>query len=1594
MLILIALLAFNGVVILAQDEIPTETPTDIPTEIPTETPPPAPTETPTDVPTEIPTEVTPVETPTEVPLPTEEITAEVTTDPGSTEQPTETPLPTTSPAFSPEPPLSLLVRDLFDEINPAFWQHDASWSLVPNETGSAFQTTSNQPAQLLTATFYNVAAQARFFIGAGSAQISLRNSPAGNYTASLDAAGTVQLFRAGVLVQTASLPAAAGTTWRTLRISAMDNVVRVNVDELEVIAFGDTASLPPGDVTLSAAFPIGADGLQIAGSLLVEDFFLWVPTAEIGLYPPVVQITPAPTEEIPTVEPIVEVTAEPSPEVTAEPPPEVTVEAPVIEGKDTSAFPPPSAEQLIGIQATSNDDFANRLLVPVASPFAPYTNSGDSTGNDSTEATEPTPTCGFNVRYSFWYEFTPGVTSNYVISTAGSSFDTVVSVYTGAALGSLSQVTGGCNDDANATVLTSSLNLNLTAGTPYIIQVGGYNGRYGNFQFRVEQAGIALPALPVLTTPITATTTADTTVQLSWTGTGTSYELQVDDSATFTLPLVYTNANVIGTTETTPALAAGVNGAAKTYYWRVRAKNINGVPGAFTVARTFMIRTAGPAQRLPAANANLITARPTFTWVAYPKATYQVQVDDDVNFGSIDFNFTPAVPTGVSVVANLSIPQGTWHWRIRATDVLGGESFSAVRSFNISLLTLPANNQMFKLAGVATTINVTLTWQKVLYNGVGTTVYQVEIDDNDTFSTPTTCAPVNVPAAGTTANCVLTGQTAGNYYWRVKVNPGSGLAPANPPFRKFTISPPAPAAPLMTGPVASAILADQTPTFTWNTTAAPAGGPFDYHIQICTVNTCTPASIVHEQFDGAALNYTPPADLPAGTNGAPKVYYWRVRTQNTHGVFGPFPAVRAFTVRTALMATPVNNQIIPLVGAATTANVILKWVAVTGAVNYQIQIDDNETFTSPENLNPTPANALTLTLSNRPAGKYYWRVQADTGSGFNPVNGPGWIFFVSPAAPVAPVLTLPATATTTIDTTVQLSWNGSTSTAGTPFTYELQVDDTATFTLPLIYTNTVAGLTDTTPDLVAGVNGAAKTYYWRVRTINTHGALGAFSAARTFMVRTAPPVQSAPVDNATLALPRPTFRWIAYPKATYQVQVDNDPGFGSVDYTFTPAVATGVSVIANQSIPQGTWYWRVRTTDALGNVFTSLTRTLNLNFMVTPLSNQVFPLVGAATTANITFKWSAVPFNGVGTTSYRLQVSNNDTCASPTNYDQTAVTKILPLGAGKYSWSVQVNTGAGFVPAVPPCRIFTVSQPLPLPPVLSAIQPGALTFDTTPVFAWTPTVSTAGGPFTYILQIAPTSAFTGAEVITISGLTTSPYELNPSTLTLNRQYYWRMQTVNALGAPGKFSAAKPFKIVPNVAPNLLLPANNATLTTGLPAFTWSAVAGAAKYEIVISPANPPTSTPPGGSYMVTTPRYIPSSPLPNNTFYWQVRAVDLAGNNGPWSVIRSVKITSAANGVPILNRYTTSTPTLTWAPISWTAGGGHYEVQVDNNKLVSNNFPSPEYNNNNIANPATSVTTSALADGTWYWRVRACDPSNACGDWSTLGTFVIETQQP
>lgn len=90
-----------------------------------------------------------------------------------------------------------------------------------------------------------------------------------------------------------------------------------------------------------------------------------------------------------------------------------------------------------------------------------------------------------------WFTYAPSGTSGTVsvsIDTCGSTYDTVISAYSGAC-GSLVQLANGCNDDSTAAcgagTLQSRVTVTLTRGTTYRIRVAGFQGATGDYTVRV-----------------------------------------------------------------------------------------------------------------------------------------------------------------------------------------------------------------------------------------------------------------------------------------------------------------------------------------------------------------------------------------------------------------------------------------------------------------------------------------------------------------------------------------------------------------------------------------------------------------------------------------------------------------------------------------------------------------------------------------------------------------------------------------------------------------------------------------------------------------------------------------------------------------------------------------------------------------------------------------------------------------------------------------------------------------------------------------------------------------------------------------------------
>ncbi len=132
-----------------------------------------------------------------------------------------------------------------------------------------------------------------------------------------------------------------------------------------------------------------------------------------------------------------------------------------------------------GFTRPANDNFAlAKVLVGESAVDSGATNLASS------ETGEPAHAASAATR-SVWFRWTATGTGPVTVSTAGSSFDTVLAVYTGSAVGTLQLV---ASDDDGGGSSTSLLTFSAISGVVYSLAIDGYNGSAGNFSVSLAQS--------------------------------------------------------------------------------------------------------------------------------------------------------------------------------------------------------------------------------------------------------------------------------------------------------------------------------------------------------------------------------------------------------------------------------------------------------------------------------------------------------------------------------------------------------------------------------------------------------------------------------------------------------------------------------------------------------------------------------------------------------------------------------------------------------------------------------------------------------------------------------------------------------------------------------------------------------------------------------------------------------------------------------------------------------------------------------------------------------------------------------------------------
>jgi hypothetical protein len=315
----------------------------------------------------------------------------------------------------------------------------------------------------------------------------------------------------------------------------------------------------------------------------------------------------------------------------------------------------------------------------------------------------------------------------------------------------------------------------------------------------------------------------------------------------------------------------------------------------------------------------------------------------------------------------------------------------------------------------------------------------------------------------------------------------------------------------------------------------------------------------------AAPPHTPDKDL-TGDN----TYYWRVRPIYNEPVgLNPGGAWSQSSRFERQGFIPQN-----LTESVTFATPTFTWDMVEGAAAYDLQVDSDSSFGSPEFGTITTAqNSYTplITLDN---GQYYWRVRVRRYQ--NITND--W------TAPETFTLTLPKPSGLAphdpdplhaVDHAPTLCWNHLSASSGgvpvlTAWKYRVQVSNNSAFGAILETAETEQKCWTTARGYADG------TYYWRVAMMDGQGRLGDYSAAAVFTKQYPVPTLVSPLDETVSGAP--TYVWTPVNGASaYKLEVSLSPTFSTLYESVTTNNARYTPTrVYNSGL---TYYWRVAILD-------------------------------------------------------------------------------------------------------------------------------------------------------------------------------------------------------------------------------------------------------------------------------------------------------------------------------------------------------------------------------------------------------------------------------
>ena len=373
--------------------------------------------------------------------------------------------------------------------------------------------------------------------------------------------------------------------------------------------------------------------------------------------------------------------------------------------------------------------------------------------------------------------------------------------------------------------------------------------------------------------------------------------------------------------------------------------------------------------------------------------------------------------------------------------------------------------------------------------------------------------------------------------------------------------------------------------------------------------------------------------------------------------------------------------------------------------------------------------------------------------------------------------------------------------------YQIQIDDTSDFSSPVVdYTSALAaqgsasftvGQAAGSGTYTTGSSGqtlANGSYYWRVKAIDNSGAGSSYASANSgsiaFIVdTTAPTTPGTPSTTTPSSTATPTWTWTA--------STDSGAGLAATPYnlqwsqdnTFVTGVTSSTSATNSFAQPStlanGTWYFRVRAADTLGNNSSYSSYGAVVIDTTAPTVPGTPSTTSPTSNTSPTWTWAASSDGGVGISVYLLRWSQDSSFASYSNTSTVSTSYTIPLTWAQGTWYFRVaaqdnlsNTSA--YSAYGTVVIDTSAPTTPGTP--STTTPSSTA---TPTWTWTASTDSGAGlaATPYSVQWSKSSTF--ASGVFSAAVSTNGF--TPSALT-EGTWYVRVSASDALGHNSSYSS--------------------------------------------------------------------------------------------------------------------------------------------------------------------------------------------------------------